>query len=59
MTGHYCPNCGNALSDVELDVPHRYLPPEGGLKCKKCEWDVIIVDRSSMDQEGYIEVVYH
>jgi len=55
----YCVNCGAELPEPEFEQQSKYLPLESRISCPGCETPFLIINESSIDQEGYIEVIFH
>jgi transcription elongation factor Elf1 len=53
----YCPNCG---AEVKIETWMDYSGVEYGTGfCENCETEIVYENRSTIDQEGRIEIVFH
>ncbi len=54
----FCPDCGAEIK-IKLERSSKYLPPSAEIVCPECGKAIFVEDRSSIDQEGTVEVVFH
>jgi len=56
---YFCPSCGAKLPAFKWEKEWRYLPWEGETICKKCKSVVVLAERSTIDQDNVIQIVFH
>lgn len=55
----FCPNCGKELPQIKYREADKHLPPDAEVICQSCGCNIVVVDRSSQDQEGFTEIIIH